>query len=214
MVFIHGFHYQVCCSLSFHFRYFNNNYNSKNTISSKVTLKDPHILVLLSTYSSEFILECERNKNKNYFQINVDRFWNGRIQIVALHGTRSAVASGKSLYRVEMAVGSLSYARDLLRVERENPLVSLPILDPCSGVRVVLMLPDPSFLPCYIRRSREINTRRDGRCLLGNRPIYSLSASRALLRASTYKRCKPVSSAKLYRYYSIAMNFTYLNNTE
>ena len=37
------------------------NYNSKNYISSKVTLKDPHILLLLSTYSNEFILECERN---------------------------------------------------------------------------------------------------------------------------------------------------------
>ena len=39
------------------------NYNSKNTISSKVTLKDPHILLLLFIYSNEFILECERNKN-------------------------------------------------------------------------------------------------------------------------------------------------------
>ena len=34
------------------------------------------------------------------------------------------------VFRVDMAVGSLSYARDLLRVERENPLVSSPILDP------------------------------------------------------------------------------------
>ena len=32
-------------------------------MSSKVTLKDPHILLLLSSYSNEFILECERNKN-------------------------------------------------------------------------------------------------------------------------------------------------------
>ena len=53
------------------------------------------------------------------------------MRIVALYGTRSAAASGKSLSHVEMAVGSLSYARDLLCVERENPLVSYPILDPC-----------------------------------------------------------------------------------
>ena len=52
------------------------------------------------------------------------------MQIVTLYGTRSAIASGKLLYRVEMSVGSLSYARDLLRVARENPLVSYPILDP------------------------------------------------------------------------------------
>ena len=52
------------------------------------------------------------------------------MQIVTLYGTRSAVASGKSLYRAEMSVGSLSYARDLLLVARENPLVSYPILDP------------------------------------------------------------------------------------
>ena len=52
------------------------------------------------------------------------------MQIVTLYGTRSTAARGKSLYRVEMAVGSLSYTRDLLRVERENPLVSYPILDP------------------------------------------------------------------------------------
>ena len=99
-------------------------------MSSKVMLKDPHILLLLSTYSNEFIFECERNKNLISFQICEDRFWNGRMQIVTLYGTRSAVASGKSLYRVEMSVGSLSYARDLLRVARENPLVSYPILDP------------------------------------------------------------------------------------
>ena len=55
----------------------------------------------------------------------------GLMQIVTLYGTRNAVASGKSLYRVEMSVGSLSYARDLLRVAWENPLVSCPILDPC-----------------------------------------------------------------------------------
>ena len=54
----------------------------------------------------------------------------GRMQIVTLYSTRSAVASGKSLYHVEMSVGSLSCARDLLRVARENPLVSYPILDP------------------------------------------------------------------------------------
>ena len=52
------------------------------------------------------------------------------MQIVTLYGTRSAAASGKALYCVEMAVGSLSYAGDLLRVVRENPLVSYPILDP------------------------------------------------------------------------------------
>ena len=52
------------------------------------------------------------------------------MQIFILYGTRSAAASGKSLYRVEMSEGSLSYARDLLRVARENPLVSYPILDP------------------------------------------------------------------------------------
>ena len=99
-------------------------------------LKDPHILLLLSTYSNEFTLEYERNKNLIYFQINVDRFWNGRMQIVTLYGTRSAADSGKSLHRVEMAVGSLSYARDLLRVERENPLVSYPILDPAATHRI------------------------------------------------------------------------------
>ena len=52
------------------------------------------------------------------------------MQIATLYGSRSAVASGKALYRLEMSVGSLSYARDLLRVERENPSVSYPILDP------------------------------------------------------------------------------------
>ena len=40
------------------------------------------------------------------------------------------------LYRVEMALGSLNYARDLLRVERENPLVSYPILDPCYQAEI------------------------------------------------------------------------------
>ena len=59
------------------------------------------------------------------------------MQIVTLYGTRSAAASGKSQYRVEMAVGSLNYARDLLRVERENPLVSYPILDPWTWVDIV-----------------------------------------------------------------------------
>ena len=49
------------------------------------------------------------------------------------------------LYHVEMAVGSLSYARDLLHVERENPLVLYPILDPCffvvnEGVLLSLLL--------------------------------------------------------------------------
>ena len=51
------------------------------------------------------------------------------MQIGTLYGTRIAAASGKSLCRVETAVGSLSYATDLLRVERENPLVSYSILD-------------------------------------------------------------------------------------
>ena len=68
-----------------------------------------------------------------YFQINVDRFCNGRMQIVTLYGTRSAAASGKSLCPVEMEVGSLSYTGDLLRVVRENPLVSYPILDAGAG---------------------------------------------------------------------------------
>ena len=94
-------------------------------MSSKVTLKDPHILLLLSICSNEFILKCEKN--------NVARFWKGRMQIVTLYGTRSAVASGKSLYRVEMSLRSLIYTRDLLRVARENSLVSYPILDPCRG---------------------------------------------------------------------------------
>ena len=48
----------------------NFNYNFKNTMISKVTLKDPHTHLLLSTYSNELILECERNKNKIEFQIN------------------------------------------------------------------------------------------------------------------------------------------------
>ena len=55
------------------------------------------------------------------------------MQIVTLLGTRSAVATGKLLYRAEMSVGSLSYTRDLLRVALENPLVPYPILDPCMG---------------------------------------------------------------------------------
>ena len=54
------------------------------------------------------------------------------MQIVTLYVTSSAAASDKSLYRVEMSLNSLSYARDLLCVARENPLVSYPILDPCS----------------------------------------------------------------------------------
>ena len=53
------------------------------------------------------------------------------MKIVTLYCTRSAAASCKSLYRVEMSVSSLSYTRDILRVARENPLVSYPILDPC-----------------------------------------------------------------------------------
>ena len=35
------------------------------------------------------------------------------MQIVTLYSTRSAAATGKSLYRAEMSGGSLSYARDL-----------------------------------------------------------------------------------------------------
>ena len=53
-----------------------------------------------------------------------------QIQIVTLYGTLLVVSH---LYHVEMAVGSLSYARDHLRVERENSLVSYPILDPWLG---------------------------------------------------------------------------------
>ena len=68
--------------------------------------------------------------------MNADRFWNGQMQIVNLHGTRSAAANGKSLYRVEMAVGLVINARDLLRVERKNPLVSYPILDSCFNYEV------------------------------------------------------------------------------
>ena len=67
MVFIHGFHSlpkYVAPFLSILDILIIHNYNSKNTMSSKVTLKDPHILLLLlSTYSNEFILECEKNKN-------------------------------------------------------------------------------------------------------------------------------------------------------
>ena len=57
------------------------------------------------------------------------------MQIITLYCTRSAAATGKSLYRVEMPVGSLSYARDLLSVARENPLVPYRIRDPwrCSS---------------------------------------------------------------------------------
>ena len=40
------------------------------------------------------------------------------------------------LYRVELVIGSLSYARDLLGVERENPLVQYPILDPWQGLEI------------------------------------------------------------------------------
>ena len=88
---------------------------------SKVMLMDSHILFLLFTYSNEFLLECERNKYKIKFKIFEDRFWNGRMQIVTLYGTRGAVASGKLLYRVEMSVGSFSYARDLLHVAQGKP---------------------------------------------------------------------------------------------
>ena len=65
MVFIHGFHYlsMLLPFFPFYIILIIHNYNSKNTISSKVTFKDPHILLLLSTYFNEFILECERNEN-------------------------------------------------------------------------------------------------------------------------------------------------------
>ena len=71
------------------------------------------------------------------------------MQIVTLYGTRSAVASGKSLYRVEMPVGSLIYARDLLRVARENPLVSYPILHPCPGCDVIGGHPDSTLVNIF-----------------------------------------------------------------
>ena len=58
------------------------------------------------------------------------------MQIVILYGTRSAATSGMSLYRIEMAVGTLSYARDLLCVEREYPLVSYPVLNPWGHVEI------------------------------------------------------------------------------
>ena len=60
----------------------------------------------------------------------MDRFWSGRIQIVTLYGTRRAAASGKSLVPCIDGSRLASYARDLLRVARENPLISYPILDP------------------------------------------------------------------------------------
>ena len=77
--------------------------------------------------------------------MNVDRFWNGRMQIVTLYGTRSVAANCKSLYRVEMAVDSLSYARDLLCVEWENCLVSYPVLDPCCRFVVPHMVDSVSM---------------------------------------------------------------------
>ena len=61
------------------------------------------------------------------------------MQIVTVYGTRSAAASGKSLYHVEMAVDSLIYARHLLHVARENPLVSYPILNPSLYILAMLI---------------------------------------------------------------------------
>ena len=54
------------------------------------------------------------------------------MQIVTLHGIRSAAVSGKSFVPCRDGSRLSSYARDLLCVERENSLVSYPILDPWS----------------------------------------------------------------------------------
>ena len=66
-----------------------------------------------------------------------------------------------------------------------------------SGVRIVLMLPGLSCLRCNetfssILRSREINTRRYGRNLLGNHSLYSLSAARAFIGTSPHTGCMSV----------------------
>ena len=42
---------------------------------------------------------------------------------------------GSHLYHIEMAVGLLNYARDLLHVEQENQLVSYPILYPWRDIQ-------------------------------------------------------------------------------
>ena len=47
---------------------------------------------------------------------------------------------GSHLYHIEMAVGLLNYARDLLHVEQENQLVSYPILDPWQRCHVFHIL--------------------------------------------------------------------------
>ena len=52
------------------------------------------------------------------------------MQIVTLYGTRSAAANGKSLVPCIDGSRLASYARELLLVERENPLVSYSILYP------------------------------------------------------------------------------------
>ena len=52
------------------------------------------------------------------------------MQMVTFYDTRSAAASGKSLVPCRDGSRLASYARDLLRVERENLLLSYPILDP------------------------------------------------------------------------------------
>ena len=65
----------------------------------------------------------------------MDIFWRGRIQIFTLKGTRSAAATGKSLATCRDGCRFASYARDLLRVERENSLVLYPIHDPWSNIQ-------------------------------------------------------------------------------
>ena len=58
------------------------------------------------------------------------------MQIVTLYGTRSAAASGQSIVLCRDGSKLASYTRDLLSVERENLLVSYPILVPwnhCDG---------------------------------------------------------------------------------
>ena len=69
------------------------------------------------------------------------------MQIVTLYGTRNAVASGKSLYHVKMSVGSFSSARDLLRVARENPLVSYPFLIHATNLKLHTISPSNHITP-------------------------------------------------------------------
>ena len=67
-----------------------------------------------------------------------------QLQFTALGAPLLLVVS--HLYRVEMLVGSLSCARDLLCVERENPLVLYPILDPCQLSEVSAALSPLPFI--------------------------------------------------------------------